>query len=1076
MTLFRTLAFCFIVATTNCYSQSVYTRVSTGFTAMAGGKTEWIDLDNDNDLDLLFTGSDGAATRTIVYENIAGAFSERSTNLPVMSAFASADYDNDGDTDLLVFNTSTPFTKLYRNNGSFVFSEATSLGALSPGSAAWIDIDNDEDLDILLTGNIAVPKLFENTGTGFTEILATGFPNCSTCNSDIADINGDGKVDIVFAGGTASLYLNAGNKKFKRDTTTQFKQAMLGDVACGDFDGDGDFDILITGLLSAGDEYTAIYENKNNQLIERTDFGLPTLATTSSSGLLWFNVNNDNEIDILVSGSTEWTNPFAGDARVFKNNGGGSFTDIKDSYLAVDGYMGSYDAGDFDNDGDVDLGFQGTYAALVGVPSFPQTKRMAGFYRHDEIRKTPVSNTKPSPPAAETFSEKVYRKEIRLKWGAGSDGETPAGGLFYNFYLKDATKKLVVPNVNFSNGNIRTANAPNGIGQSGFAFDMPEGVLYYAVQSIDGAKVGSVFSGEKAFYHFNGPETVSATFTDQQHVNLSWLDHSTLETNFEVLRSTLPVSDFTSLVTLPANSKSHTDNFSFATETEYYYRIRGYNAQASAYDSLILVIPNRPTDIAAQPINASKIKLTWRDESKYETAYIIERKQGAGSFTTIATLSPNVDLYEDTQLQAGTTYEYRVISKGKNGALAPIISVTATTNAKPNGVNFEVAQDEDKTLLLSANDFNSHFKDANASDNLVKIRIVSLPENGTLYVYNSKAAIGQEVTPDLLDFVQFKPLDDYTGTTTFTVLPYDGKDYSDNNWTISLKINQINDPPVFDVLSGKVLDEDFTGDVKIFAQRHYFTGEESESIVYSLSPQTSDIVDVYFNTTQGEISLVSRKDKFGEVEFTLTANDGQAQNNTYSRKIKITIKAVDDPPIFGPIADVESKSSSVTINLDVADPDNDITESMFSAHSSNNTIVRPDKIKFSTSEDGKTKMIITPEAKIGNTYISVNVSDGNFYISQRFKFSVLITAVEDDSESGIIVFPNPVVEDLQIQRKNGNKKLNAVLRDIYGRELHSTIINKPTSTIELSHFAPGIYILEIIEDDKKVISKKIVKR
>lgn len=1076
MTLSQLLAFCFIAVSTNCYAQSVFTRDISGFTAMADGKTEWIDLDNDNDLDLLMAGSDGSAMLTVVYENVAGTLSERSTSLPALSGFASADYDNDGDTDLVGFNTSTPFTKVYRNDGNFMFSESTSLGTFSPSSAGWLDVDNDEDVDFIVVGNMPTPRLFENTGTGFTEILTANLPNCADCNADVADINGDGRFDIIFTGARTALYLNTGFKAFRLDVNAEFKQPLRGDVACGDFDADGDFDILLTGLLN-GAAYTAIYENRNNHFAERTNLGLTPVVTNSSSALLWFDINNDGKVDVFLSGRTDWTNLYSGTARVFKNNGG-SFSDIKDAYLAIDGYMGSYDAGDFDNDGDMDLGYQGTYTVLEGVFSpKPVMKRSAGFYEHGQLQSTGVSNTKPLPPPVESFSEKAYRKEIRLQWGEGSDGETPAAGLFYNFYLKDASKKLIAPSVNFSNGNILTANAPNGTGRTGYAFDMPEGLLYYAVQSVDGAKTGSVFSAEKMFYHFNGPETVSAEFTDQQHVNLSWFDHSSLETNFEVLRSTSPTAAFTSLATLPPNTESYADNFSFATETEYHYRIRGYNTEASVYDSLILVIPDRPADIAAESVNASTIQLTWNDQSQYETAYIIERKDGAGNFTTVATLGPDVGQYEDTGLLDGTTYEYRVISKGKNGALAPIVSTTATTNARPDGLSFEVAQDEDQTLMLASNDFNSHFTDADPSDNLVKFKIISLPENGTLYVYTSKAVVGQEVTPDLFDFIEFKPIPHYAGTAIFKVLPYDGTDYADNDWIISLRMNQVNDPPRFDLAPAKALDEDFVSNEKIRLQQHYFSGEESEVITYSLSPQTSDVVDVLFNPATGEISLASRKDKFGEVEFTLTADDGQTQDSTYSRKIKVLIKPVNDPPVLGPIANVLADSSFVTIGLDVTDPDHNTTVSMFSAFSSDKTIVKSENIKFITSEDGKIKMTLIPEAKAGETKISVSMHDGGFYVSQQFTFSrELVTGLDDGVEMDIVVFPNPASTDVQIRRGSRNEILTFNLKDAQGRRLQSGIIGESTVEIDLSHLAPGIYLLEIVGSHTTIALRKIIKQ
>jgi hypothetical protein len=231
------------------------------------------------------------------------------------------------------------------------------------------------------------------------------------------------------------------------------------------------------------------------------------------------------------------------------------------------------------------------------------------------------------------------------------------------------------------------------------------------------------------------------------------------------------------------------------------------------------------------------------------------------------------------------------------------------------------------------------------------------------------------------------------------------------------------------------------------------------------------------NPTKGELSLVSRKDKFGEVEFTVTANDGQNQNNTYSRKIKVTIKAVNDPPVLAPIANIQAESSSVTIDLDVKDPEDNITASMFSAFSGNNTIVKKENIKFSNAEGGKIKMTIFPEAKVGETNISITLIDGGFYVSQQFKFSVMvITGLDEDPGNDIIVFPNPVSKDLQIQRGRGNEILTFNLKDAYGRRLQSGIIDQSAVKIDLSEFAPGLYFLEIAGSHRTITSKKIIKQ
>jgi hypothetical protein len=371
----------------------------------------------------------------------------------------------------------------------------------------------------------------------------------------------------------------------------------------------------------------------------------------------------------------------------------------------------------------------------------------------------------------------------------------------------------------------------------------------------------------------------------------------------------------------------------------------------------------------------------------------------------------------------------------------------------------------------------SNFTDPDPSDHLVRIKIVSLPENGTLYVYTSKAAIGQEVTPDLFDFIEFKPFPDYAGTTSFDVLPYDGSDYSDDNWTITIKINQVNDPPVFDLLSAKVVDEDFVANVRIGPQPHYFTGEEDQIVTYSLSPQNTDLVEVFFNPTDGEISFGSLPDKFGEVEFTITADDGQPVNNTYFRKVKIVVKAVNDAPVLAPIADVETALSSVTLDLDVKDPDGVVSASMFSAFSSNARIVRSENIKFSSSEDGHIRMTITREATIGDTDIMIQMDGGSFFVTQHFTFtSLMITGVENEKETDIIVFPNPVERAVQIRSDNYPEVMRIVVRDMQGRILQTETIDSAPYMMDISDIAPGTYVLEISGNRGTAALRRIVKR
>ena len=102
--------------------------------------------------------------------------------------------------------------------------------------------------------------------------------------------------------------------------------------------------------------------------------------------------------------------------------------------------------------------------------------------------------------------------------------------------------------------------------------------------------------------------------------------------------------------------------------------------------------PTAPSNLAATPVSSSQIDLTWTDNSNDEDGFKIERKQGAGAFSEIATVGVGVQSFNNTGLSASTAYTYRVFSYNSAGnSTTPSNEFSATTNSGGGGGTWTVA-------------------------------------------------------------------------------------------------------------------------------------------------------------------------------------------------------------------------------------------------------------------------------------------------------------------------------------------------------------------------------------------------
>lgn len=184
----------------NNYAQggNSFTRINTtplGTDLHDGQIWNWIDFDNDGDLDAYLTNYTGSTPATgyqnEMYRNDNGAFIKLTgvdvgpivTDLGISLSSTWGDFDNDGDLDCIVTNEGQQHNAYYQSNirqGSAVFTKITNEPfVINNGDhycATSADYDNDGDLDLFISGN-SDKGLFESNAsvqTNFINIKLTG--------------------------------------------------------------------------------------------------------------------------------------------------------------------------------------------------------------------------------------------------------------------------------------------------------------------------------------------------------------------------------------------------------------------------------------------------------------------------------------------------------------------------------------------------------------------------------------------------------------------------------------------------------------------------------------------------------------------------------------------------------------------------------------------------------------------------------------------------------------------------------------------------------------------------------------
>ncbi len=402
------------------------------FHEMMGAGGALLDYDGDGDLDVYLVqggllegqAGDGSPLLDRLYRNDLGGAAEgrlepRFVDVTPASGIVSdgygmgvgtGDVDGDGWTDLYVANFGA--NRLLRNQGDGTFRDVTEdSGTGDRGwgtSVAFLDYDLDGRLDLYVanytdftvgahkgcrsrTGaldycsplayNPQADRLYRNrAGHRFEAVsVASGIGGLAGSGLGVvaADLDADGWADLYVANDQMPnwLWRNNGDGTFSEGASLAGvavngegrAEAGMG-VAAGDFDGDGDEDLIVTHLNR---ETNTLYRNDQPGFFEdgsmASGAGPPSWQNTGF-GVAWFDFDNDGWLDLAsANGAVKRLEPLVrrGDPHplhqpnmLLRNTGGGvlrDFTAEAGEAFALSEVSRGLAAGDVDNDGDADL-------------------------------------------------------------------------------------------------------------------------------------------------------------------------------------------------------------------------------------------------------------------------------------------------------------------------------------------------------------------------------------------------------------------------------------------------------------------------------------------------------------------------------------------------------------------------------------------------------------------------------------------------------------------------------------------------------------------------------------------------
>ncbi|MBM4098128.1 MAG: tandem-95 repeat protein, partial [Planctomycetes bacterium] len=299
---------------------------------------------------------------------------------------------------------------------------------------------------------------------------------------------------------------------------------------------------------------------------------------------------------------------------------------------------------------------------------------------------------------------------------------------------------------------------------------------------------------------------------------------------------------------------------------------------------------------------AVPITLTGTDPDANTLTYSIVSQPTKGSLSGTA---PTISYTPGANFFGSDSFTFKVNDGIVDSAVSTVSITVVAVNDPPTLGNVFVAGLEDSLLTFNRGVFEAVYSDSVEANAFASLKVVSLPQTGTLKVGGAAATAGQEIAAADLGTLTYTPATDENGAKIFSVRAIDSGGASSANATVTMVLSAANDTPTLGAVKFE-LDEDTSvvlSSANFAAKFNDPDGQPFVGIKVLSLPTAGTLKHGATNAAEGleltaeqiaGLSYSRAANENGEATFTVSGSDGGSSSGP--AVVTLSVVPVNDAP------------------------------------------------------------------------------------------------------------------------------------------------------------------------------------